>query len=200
MQCSTPFAVRSTRGWACHVAQPRRAGRPSPTGWSRRGLPHFPCASRSRSTRVSTSRSSASSGATSPWTRDGSRAVHRFRPTRSTSSWGRSSARSTSGERGAISSTCGSRRDGLRSIPSGSSRASCEYLGHAGLTVSRAEFEANLEAKTADPRFLDDIAPLLSPRCPWDPADATRYVREELLARLPGDPWRGGGGGGEAPR
>lgn len=75
-----------------------------------------------------------------------------------------------------------------------------QYLGHAGLTVSRAEFEANLEAKTADPRFLGDIAPLLSPRCPWDPAAATRYVRDELLARLPGDPWRGGGGGGEAPR
>jgi predicted nucleotidyltransferase component of viral defense system len=75
-----------------------------------------------------------------------------------------------------------------------------QYLGHAGLTVSRAEFEANLEAKTADPRFLGDIAPLLSPRCPWDPAAATRYVRDELLARLPGDPWRGGSGGGEAPR
>lgn len=75
-----------------------------------------------------------------------------------------------------------------------------QYLGHAGLTVSRAEFEANLEAKTADPRFLDDIVPLLSPRCPWDPAAATRYVRDELLARLPGDPWRGGSGGGEAPR
>lgn len=75
-----------------------------------------------------------------------------------------------------------------------------QYLGHAGLAVSRAEFEANLEAKTADPRFLNDIAPLLSPRCPWDPAAATRYVRDELLARLPGDPWRGGSGGGEAPR
>jgi predicted nucleotidyltransferase component of viral defense system len=74
------------------------------------------------------------------------------------------------------------------------------YLGHAGLTVSRAEFEANLEAKTADPRFLEDIAPLLSPHCPWDPSDATRYVREELLARLPGDPWKGGSGGGEARR
>jgi predicted nucleotidyltransferase component of viral defense system len=69
------------------------------------------------------------------------------------------------------------------------------YLGHAGLTVSRAEFEANLEAKAADPRFLDDIGPLLSPRSPWDPSDATRYVRDELLARLPGDPWRGGSGG-----
>jgi predicted nucleotidyltransferase component of viral defense system len=75
-----------------------------------------------------------------------------------------------------------------------------QYLGHARLMVSRAEFEENLEAKTADPRFLDDIAPLLSPRCRWDPVDATRYVREELLVRLPGDPWRGGSGGGRAPR
>ena len=71
-----------------------------------------------------------------------------------------------------------------------------QYLGHAGSRVSRAEFEA----KTADPRFLNDIAPLLSPRRPWDPAAATRYVRGELLARLPGDPWRGCSGGGEAPR
>jgi len=75
-----------------------------------------------------------------------------------------------------------------------------EYLGRTGLTVSRAEFEANLEAKTADPRFLEDIGPLLSPRCPWDPADATRYVREELLARIPGAPWKGGNAGGGAHR
>ena len=72
-----------------------------------------------------------------------------------------------------------------------------QYLRHGGLAVSRAEFEANLAAKTEDPRFLGDITPLLSPRCPWDPADATRYVRDELLTRLPGAAWRGSGAGEE---
>ena len=75
-----------------------------------------------------------------------------------------------------------------------------QYLGHGGSRVSRAEFEANLEAKASDPRFLDDIAPLLSPRCPWDPTDAARYVRDELLARLPGHPWRGSDRGEGGPR
>lgn len=65
------------------------------------------------------------------------------------------------------------------------------YLDHAGLTVSRAEFEANLEEKTADKRFLLDIGPLLSPQLAWGPDAAVRYVRDELLARLPGDPWKG---------
>ena len=75
-----------------------------------------------------------------------------------------------------------------------------QYIRHGGSTVSRAQFEANFEAKTADHRFLGDIAPLLSPRCPWDPGEATRYVRDELLARLPGAPWKGSGGSEEATR
>ena len=74
------------------------------------------------------------------------------------------------------------------------------YLDHEGLTVSRAEFEANLDAKTADERFVKDIAPLLAPRCPWDSAGAARYVRSELLTRLPGDPWRGGSRADKASR
>jgi len=60
------------------------------------------------------------------------------------------------------------------------------YLDHAGLRVPRAAFEKNLDEKLSDPRFLGDIAPLLAPQCPWDAADAARYAREELLARLPG--------------
>ncbi len=74
------------------------------------------------------------------------------------------------------------------------------YLEHAGHVVSRAEFEANLAEKTTDARFLLDIAPLLSPQSPWDAEDAVRYVRDQLLARLPGDPWRGGSSSGGVPR
>lgn len=65
------------------------------------------------------------------------------------------------------------------------------YLGHDGLRVSRAEFEANLEEKLSDAAFLGDITPLLAPDCPWDLTDAKRYAREELLARLPGEAWKG---------
>ena len=61
----------------------------------------------------------------------------------------------------------------------------------AGLRVSRAEFEANLHEKLSDSSFLNDTAPLLAPGVPWDVADAARYVREELVARLPGDAWKG---------
>ena len=66
-----------------------------------------------------------------------------------------------------------------------------EYLNQSGLRVSRAEFEANLAAKLADPAFTQDVAPLLGPGVAWDSEDAARYVRQELLARLPGSPWKG---------
>ena len=65
------------------------------------------------------------------------------------------------------------------------------YLEQTNLRVSRAEFEANLSRKLVDPRFLNDIAPLLAPGCPWDIDDAARYAREDLLPRLPGAPWNG---------
>lgn len=66
------------------------------------------------------------------------------------------------------------------------------YLAEGGLQVSRAEFEANLAAKLADPMFTRDIEPLLAPRAEWDLEQAGRYAREELLVRLPGEPWKGG--------
>ncbi len=68
------------------------------------------------------------------------------------------------------------------------------YLDHEGLSLSRAEFEENLEAKCSDPRFLGDIAPLLASSCPWDASDAQQYVQRELLGRLPGAPWKGSAG------
>ncbi len=66
------------------------------------------------------------------------------------------------------------------------------YLAADGLHVSRAEFEANLNKKLVDPRFLNDIAPLLAPAVSWDIEDAARYAREDILVCLPGDPWKGG--------
>jgi len=66
------------------------------------------------------------------------------------------------------------------------------YIEEEGLRISRAEFEANLTAKLADVTFARDIEPLLATRAEWDPKEAGRYVREELLVRLPGEPWKGG--------
>ncbi len=65
------------------------------------------------------------------------------------------------------------------------------YIERSGLRVSRAEFEANLSGKLSDPRFLFDIAPLIAPDCPWDAEDAARYVMEELMIHIPGEPWKG---------
>ncbi len=72
------------------------------------------------------------------------------------------------------------------------------YLEQTELQVSRAEFEANLSKKLVDPRFLNDIVPLLAPGCPWDIDRAARYAREDLLPRLPGARWKGEDHGAKA--
>jgi predicted nucleotidyltransferase component of viral defense system len=64
-------------------------------------------------------------------------------------------------------------------------------LEHEGKSVSRAELEANLLAKLADPVFGADVEPLLAPGISWSTAAAARYVLEELAPRLPGEPWKG---------
>lgn len=71
------------------------------------------------------------------------------------------------------------------------------YLAHEGARISRAEFEANLAAKMADPAFTDDVRPLLASHLMdaepgFDPVVAVAIVREELISRLPGEPWKGG--------
>jgi predicted nucleotidyltransferase component of viral defense system len=66
------------------------------------------------------------------------------------------------------------------------------YLAHDGHRVTRAEFEQNLREKLADDAFLTDVLPLVSPDVTWNVDDAARYVLEDVLPRLPGDPWKGG--------
>ena len=65
------------------------------------------------------------------------------------------------------------------------------YMAHDGQTVSRAEFEANLTAKIRTATFREDIRPLVSADVAYDPAAAVQLVQRELLARLPGEPWKG---------
>ncbi|MCK4772757.1 MAG: nucleotidyl transferase AbiEii/AbiGii toxin family protein [Candidatus Latescibacteria bacterium] len=65
------------------------------------------------------------------------------------------------------------------------------YMEHQGLSVSRALMEMNLDEKLSDERFLMDIGSLIAPDFTWDAAEAAEYVLQELIALLPGDPWKG---------
>ena len=60
-----------------------------------------------------------------------------------------------------------------------------------GHSASRAQFEENLSLKRTDPRFIDDIDPLLRPEVEWDLDAAMDTVLEQIVALLPGDPWKG---------
>ncbi len=64
------------------------------------------------------------------------------------------------------------------------------YLEHGGHRITRAEFEMNLHEKLADATFLADIAPLVAPGVDWSTDDAARYLRQEIIPLLPGEPWR----------
>lgn len=57
--------------------------------------------------------------------------------------------------------------------------------------ASRAQIEENLAAKRNDPRFKSDIEPLLRSSTDWDLDTAMDAVLDSLVARLPGDAWKG---------
>lgn len=65
------------------------------------------------------------------------------------------------------------------------------YMRQEGARVTRAMLEQNLIAKRAEKSFGADIAPLLASRARWDFDAAFRRVWDELVSRLPGDPWKG---------
>ena len=64
------------------------------------------------------------------------------------------------------------------------------YMKHAGHTVSRVEFEANVRDKLRDPAFLGDMSPLLASSSAYDPEVAANIVVGRLLSRLQDDPLR----------
>ena len=78
-----------------------------------------------------------------------------------------------------------------RVLPERIVRATLRYLGAEGHSVSRAEFEENLFAKQADPRFRQDIGKLLVPGLTFDIDEAIAVIRDRLVARFPGDEWKG---------
>jgi len=65
------------------------------------------------------------------------------------------------------------------------------YMSEEGHTVSRAQFEANLDHKANDPGFRGDVKPLLRPGVAFDFDTALSLVLKRLVRLLPGDPWKG---------
>jgi len=65
------------------------------------------------------------------------------------------------------------------------------YMKHEGRTISRAEFERNLFEKESNPGFLSDIRPLLTADVSYDASTAMALVRDNIIRRLDGEPWRG---------
>lgn len=60
------------------------------------------------------------------------------------------------------------------------------YMEHGRTSVTRTEFEENLQAKMGDPSFLEDIAPLLRPGTNYDSLAAEALVLEQLISKLGG--------------
>lgn len=65
------------------------------------------------------------------------------------------------------------------------------YLEESDTRISRAEFEANLTAKLESPAFLGDLAPLLPTGAQYDVAGTAELVRQRLISKLRGEPWKG---------
>jgi hypothetical protein len=65
------------------------------------------------------------------------------------------------------------------------------YTKAEGREITRADFEKNLAAKLRQPAFTDDLLALLPPGVTFDiPAGGAR-VMDDIIALLPGDPWKG---------
>ncbi len=65
------------------------------------------------------------------------------------------------------------------------------YMEQGGHRVTRAQFEKNMNAKLRDAQFTTDIGPLLATGFSWNPEAAAASVSANLIAHLPGEPWRG---------
>jgi hypothetical protein len=71
----------------------------------------------------------------------------------------------------------------------------CFYrcMQEGGHAVTRAQFEANLYEKAQRPDFRGDMDALLRPGLSWDFDSALQIVLDEIVAWLPGEPWKGDG-------
>jgi predicted nucleotidyltransferase component of viral defense system len=65
------------------------------------------------------------------------------------------------------------------------------YMTEGGHAVTRALFEANLHEKARRLDFRGDMDALLRPGLTWDVDGALQVVLKQLVARLPGEAWKG---------
>lgn len=65
------------------------------------------------------------------------------------------------------------------------------YMDYDGATVSRAQFEANLATKLHSDVFIEDVRLLIPADVEYDPMVAAGVIQDELIAKLPGEPWKG---------
>lgn len=67
------------------------------------------------------------------------------------------------------------------------------YLEKQDLRISRAEFERNLSEKSKHKEFIADTPKILRPdvASTWNQKDALKLVHDNILSKLPGDPWGG---------
>lgn len=65
------------------------------------------------------------------------------------------------------------------------------YMAFGGARVTRAQFEANMADKMADATFLGDVPALLRTGLDYDPDAAWARVHEDIITKLPGEPWKG---------
>ena len=65
------------------------------------------------------------------------------------------------------------------------------YMTERGHSVTRAQFEENLQGKQMLRDFREDMNPLLRPGLSWDIRTAMNVVRDRFVALVPGDPWKG---------
>ena len=73
-----------------------------------------------------------------------------------------------------------------------------EWRGQAAWT-EQAQVEQDLVISRALVEiFQDDDVAGAAPGSPWSLAEAARWVADELVARLPGEPWKRPGGSGDA--
>ena len=71
-----------------------------------------------------------------------------------------------------------------------------QYMAFGETPVSRAQFEANTDAKLSDTLFTADLPPLLRTGVENVPQAAWARVHDALVRLLPGDPSKGGGESG----
>ena len=60
-----------------------------------------------------------------------------------------------------------------------------------GHQITHALFEENLAGKIRLPAFTDDILPLLPPNVTFDLGKGIERVQREMIARVPGELWKG---------